>query len=371
MHIVIDAREFTPYGKTGIARYLENLLKPILQKSQIKITLLLEPYGTLPETIQSFNPAIIKLPSLPVQINDQIVIPHLISRANADIFFSPYYKTCVVGKFKRIITVHDVMFLHTQKMSAIKLNLVKMQLNISTRRADVILVDSNYTAEELKKNVQGISHKIFCVYPDLSEEWFQKSLLIDSNKTLKKYSIIPPYFLYTGNFKPHKKVDALLHGFAFLLKNNKRCEHKLVLAGGDNKNESTIKNIINELQIQSRVYVLRNISDEDIIALYKGAHWCVTASTYEGFGYIVPEAFACASPIICRDSTSLGEIAAGCMLKLKDSTPDAVYEALAEAISLPENSRKELLAQAEKRLNLFAPGKAAERFLKIIEKISC
>jgi glycosyltransferase involved in cell wall biosynthesis len=371
MHIAIDAREFTPKGRTGIGRYLENLLNPLLKRPDLQFTLFLEPDGVVPESLKTNSIQFVRLPHLPAQINDQLVIPVLAAKENADIFFSPYYKTCFSGKFKRIITVHDVMFLHNKSVSPLKMWLIKKQLNMATQKADIILTDSHYTAEELKAIVSGITEKIFCLYPDLSAEWFEEVPENKAESVVETYHIKNPYFLYTGNFKPHKKVDELLYGFALALKDKKKFKYDLVLAGGDTQNEERIKKLIHTLKLETKIHLLNKIGDEELRALYKKAKWCITASSYEGFGYIVPEAFASNTPLICRDTTSLGEITAGWMIKLKDSTPQAIYEAIQEAVALPEAVRRELISNARKRAETFAPGSAASRFLEIITKLNC
>ncbi len=369
MHIAIDAREFTPKGKTGISRYLENLIKPLLAYSGLKFTLFLEPDGVVPKVLEQSPINFIRLPNIPTQLNDQFAIPYLVKKHNADIFFSPYYKTCFYGNFKRIITVHDVMFLYNQAIPPLKMWFIKKQLSLAARKADVILVDSNYTAEDLKKFVSGISDKIICLYPDLGEEWFNQLPEHKLETVLKKHSLKRPFFLYTGNFRPHKKVDELIAGFALAIKEQYTTNYHLVLAGGDDLNEPRIQEKIYNLQLTERVHILRKINDEELRAIYQAASWCITASSYEGFGYIVPEAFASGTPVICRDTTSLGEIAGGCMIPLSDSTPSAIKNAILTGMTASESLRAELILNGKKRAELFAPGRAATLFMDVISKL--
>ena len=120
MKICIDAREFVKDRKTGIARYIENLLTPTLTEPDLKIVLFVSEPEFIPEQLRSAVKCI-KLPAVLSIVIDQVILPGLIKEENADVFFSPYYKTTLTGNFKRIITVHDIMFIRSQESGVSRL----------------------------------------------------------------------------------------------------------------------------------------------------------------------------------------------------------------------------------------------------------
>ena len=111
MRICVDAREFVRKGNTGIGRYLENLLQPLADRSDLELILFSHDPSLAEQKVHGKSVRHRKLGACPTQVVDQVILPALAEKERADIFFSPYYKTPLRGKFKKVITVHDVMFL--------------------------------------------------------------------------------------------------------------------------------------------------------------------------------------------------------------------------------------------------------------------
>ena len=105
MRICIDAREFVSGRQTGISRYLEGLLTGLGDRADIELKLFVNSLDSVPPSLRKQRIALVALPHLPTQIVDQIILPRLAQNSNADVFFSPYYKIPLTGRFKRVITV--------------------------------------------------------------------------------------------------------------------------------------------------------------------------------------------------------------------------------------------------------------------------
>lgn len=55
---------------------------------------------------------------------------------------------------------------------------------------------------------------------------------------------------------------------------------------------------------------LGRVSDEELVALYRGASAYLDPTLYEGFGYGVLEAMACGTPVVASNTTSIPEVVA-------------------------------------------------------------
>jgi glycosyltransferase involved in cell wall biosynthesis len=85
-----------------------------------------------------------------------------------------------------------------------------------------------------------------------------------------------------------------------------------------------------------RVRFLGRVSDEDLIALYRGAAAFVDLSLYEGFGYQVLEAMACGAPVVASATTSIPEVVGDAGLLCDPRDPVAVAAALGRVLGEPD-----------------------------------
>jgi len=125
------------------------------------------------------------------------------------------------------------------------------------------------------------------------------------------------YLLHVGSFVPRKNIPFLLDCFRKSRKNGR----KLVLAGAEKWGE--------ELETcDNDVIVLKSISDNLLLSLYRGAEALVVPSTSEGLGLPVLEALACGTPVISSDGGALGETVGNAGLLLPVNHTEAWIEAI-------------------------------------------
>jgi glycosyltransferase involved in cell wall biosynthesis len=102
------------------------------------------------------------------------------------------------------------------------------------------------------------------------------------------------------------------------------------------------------------------VSEDELAALYRGALFLVFPSFYEGFGLPIIEAFACGTPVITSNVTSMPEIAGDAALLVDPHDVDAIAEAMVRLASSPE-LRKTLVARGYERIGTFSWDAVAER----------
>ena len=66
------------------------------------------------------------------------------------------------------------------------------------------------------------------------------------------------------------------------------------------------------------------VSDDELLALYRGAAVLVLPSLYEGFGFPLAEAMACGTPCIASDDPALVEVSGGAALHFPRSDAGAL-----------------------------------------------
>src|SRR3972149_10010834 len=124
----------------------------------------------------------------------------------------------------------------------------------------------------------------------------------------KKYTLPRNYILFVGSLEPRKNVKTLLRSYASLSETVKR-EFSLVIAGAKGWLNSDIPGIVKELGIEKTTLFPGYIEKEDMSAVYSAASVFVFPSLYEGFGLPILEAFACGTPVITSNTSSMPEVA--------------------------------------------------------------
>ncbi|MCD4708916.1 MAG: glycosyltransferase family 4 protein [Candidatus Sabulitectum sp.] len=131
-------------------------------------------------------------------------------------------------------------------------------------------------------------------------------------EVLEKLDLKPgKYFLHVGSYVPRKNIPFLIRCFK-----EAGTDKKLVLAGAEKWGDEIASNT-------PGIVLLKNVSDEDLLALYRGATALLFPSSSEGLGLPVLEAFACNTPVIASDAGALPETVGrnGLLLPVLESEP--------------------------------------------------
>jgi len=117
-------------------------------------------------------------------------------------------------------------------------------------------------------------------------------------------------FIVVGSIEPRKNHSFILDAFEDLWRTGVRA--KLVIIGRSGwKNEDLVARITGHAQYRTQLFLLRDIDDSELGYAYGEASALVIASTVEGFGLPVVEAFQRGLPVLCSDIPVFREIADG------------------------------------------------------------
>jgi glycosyltransferase involved in cell wall biosynthesis len=117
-----------------------------------------------------------------------------------------------------------------------------------------------------------------------------------------------PTFLVVGSIEPRKNHSIILDAFEILWKENRGIN--LVIVGGNGwKTESVLNRIEVHDQLNSKLFLLRHVSDYELTLLYTFATALIIASSAEGFGLPIVEASLRGTDVICSDIPVFKEVA--------------------------------------------------------------
>jgi glycosyltransferase involved in cell wall biosynthesis len=154
--------------------------------------------------------------------------------------------------------------------------------------------------------------------------------------------------IYAGRLVPHKQVDLLLRTVAHLEKIGRHVTLDVI---GDGPERNRLQQLAQQLGIEKRVRFLGKLSNaSEVFARMKASKVLLLASQREGFGLIVPEAWACGIPVIvCREPYSaavdlMDEEYKG---QVVPSDPQALAQACCQLLDLgPDQHRQRRITAA-------------------------
>lgn len=133
---------------------------------------------------------------------------------------------------------------------------------------------------------------------------------VDRGSARQKIELNPDekVILYVGRFDPLKGLDRLLAAAAWLRKRNR---FKLVIVGGDDRDQPEMKRLIEQcyrLGLEDSVIFSGRIEQKDLPFYYSAADITVMPSYHESFGLVALESMACGTPVMAGDVGGLNKI---------------------------------------------------------------
>ncbi len=263
---------------------------------------------------------------------EQLIFPLELTRLRLDLLHSPDFIPPFAGRFKRVITVHDLNFLYyPQFLTVESRRYYNDQIQRAVETADHILADSYATRLDLIKLLNVPEDKISVVWlaPDEAYNPLPPDRLAAARSRLQ---LPESYVLFAGTLEPRKNVAGLLRAYRSLLD---QCNHPadLILAGSRGWMFDETQALINSLRLAGRVRWIDSPDTADLSVLYNAATVLALPSHYEGFGLTVLEAMACGTPTIISDRGSLPEIAGDAALLVDPDDDGALTEMLRRVLS--------------------------------------
>lgn len=197
--------------------------------------------------------------------------------------------------------------------------------------ASKIIAVTKIEAEQYKK--MGVDEDKIEIVPngiDLSEY----ENLPKSGEFRRKYSIREDekIILYLGRIHRTKGIDLLVKAFADISKELNNV--KLVIVGPDDKYQSALEKLIQELKVDNMVLFMGFVSNEEKMAALVDADVFVNPRADEIFGLVFLEANACGTPVICSKGCGIANVIDGktgfAVHNGKDQLRDAIIMVLSD-----------------------------------------
>ncbi|MBI5711869.1 MAG: glycosyltransferase family 4 protein [Chloroflexi bacterium] len=357
MRIGIDAR-LTYYTRGGISNYIRQIVQQIPPLDPHNDYFILHSWKAKEnldaKRINCFTPAHHRFERLALGVE---MIPRQLDLLHSPDFISPH------GAFKKVITIHDLAFLHYPKFLTLdSRRYYHDQIRDAASRAEAIITVSESAHADVINLLNVPAEKITTIYeaPDAKFRPLPKE---DVDAVTARLGIPNRYLLFVGTFEPRKNVDGLIRAYATI-----KDTPPLVIAG--NKGwlfEETFK-LVYDMKLENRIHFIQDVSPDDIVSLYNAALGLVLPSHYEGFGFPVLEAFACGVPVIISSRASLPELANGSALICDPDDLTSIAYTIQQALS-DSQLRESLIEKGFKRVKDFSWEKCARETLEVYRTV--
>lgn len=367
MHIAIDAR-MPAYREGGISQYVRQLLPALAAVDPANRYTILESRkqaGALAPDAPNFRRARLLAPPhhrLERWALGLEMLPH-----RPDVLHSPDFIPPAFGARRRVITVHDLSFLHyPEHLTAESRRYYNAQIAWAVREADAISADSEQTRQDLMAMLAVPPDKVRTIYLAANPIYRQPFSPQEMVETLNRYGLTAGYLLFVGTLEPRKNVPTLLRAYR-LLRDRTGFHGPVVLAGARGWLDEEIFATAAALGLQDALRHLGRVDDRTLAHLYHGADLLALPSHYEGFGLPVLEAMHCGCPVICSDRGSLREVAGDAALLLPPDDVTAWATAL-EQVLQDFALRERLVAGGRAQAARFTWEKTARETLALYEE---
>jgi glycosyltransferase involved in cell wall biosynthesis len=265
-------------------------------------------------------------------LGEQTLLPALAARAKVDLVHSLASTAPLWGRFRRVVTVHDLIYARFPEAHAgLREKGMRVLVPAAARRSDRVIADSSSTRDDLIE-LLGLPPARIDVVPlglgavrraqPLGERELRERLDLDARRIVLSLSAK----------RPHKNLLALIGALALIEAAERPT---LVLAGYPTAHEAQLRERAHALGLDEHVRFVGWLSDAEVEGLWAIADAFVFPSLYEGFGLPVLEAMARGVPVACADASSLPEVAGDAALLFDPHDEPAIAQAISRLLGEP------------------------------------
>jgi len=307
MRIGIDARMMTPRVTRGIGRYVEELVRAMLEEApEHRYALVtrhpMHPFSTHP----SVETVVADIPWYGA--SEQLKMPTVLRSLRADVIHIPHWNVPVLAPGPLVMTIHDLLLRHipmsaristrSPMLAKVKRAGYRVTLSKAVHHAKKILVPTQFTADDVAQWYPNAKGKIVVTGEGMTRR------LLPSRLNVRQ----PPrthFLLYVGSAYPHKGLGLLIDAWEELEMRHPGL--RLKIAGAEDAFMRSVKQGAQRRGL-SRVEFLGFIEDEELAKLYQEAVAFVFPSEFEGFGLPPLEAMQAGCPVVSSDAAALPEV---------------------------------------------------------------
>jgi glycosyltransferase involved in cell wall biosynthesis len=263
-------------------------------------------------------------------LGEQALLPRLAARSGVDLVHSLASTAPLWGRFRRVVTVHDLIYARFPDAHAgLRDRGMRVLVPGAVRRSDRVMADSHSTRDDLVELLGADPQRIDIVPLGLGtvrREPAPPERDVRARFELGERDIV----LSLSAKRAHKNLHALIGALARIEPARRPV---LVIPGYPTAHELELRARADALGVATDVRFPPWVSSSELEGLWSIARAFVFPSLYEGFGLPVLEAMARGVPVACSNASSLPEVAGDAALLFDPRDEAAIATALERLLS--------------------------------------
>jgi len=268
---------------------------------------------------------------------EQQLLPGLARKAGVDVLHSLASTAPIAGRFRRVVTIHD---LHYRVVPEAHFGVrglgMRVLVPLAAHRSHRIIAISQSTAADIRRYLRVAPSRV-----DVIPEGVGASPAGDPEPEAalrERHGLGDRAVALSVSAKrPHKNLMALLEAVAVMPAQRRPV---LVIPGYATPHEQQLRAHAQALGIGDDVRFLGWVSGAELEGLYALASVFVFPSLYEGFGLPVLEAMRRGVPVACSNRSSLPEVAGDAALLFDPEDPRAITAAIERLLRDPAEAQR-------------------------------
>lgn len=239
-----------------------------------------------------------------------------------------------------------------------------LRQRMAARKAQAVIVPSQWAKEQLLKRLNINPDKVNVVYCSCRDEYYTLPTDVMMQTTKSHYKLPTKFILTTSSFGKDGNLATLVKALPLL--DDKQV--KIVLVGDKTEGYEALKQLSVKLGLRNRLVRLSRVKSDYFPSLYRHAAACVHTTVNDATGLPVMEALASSTPIVAADSGCAHEVGNG-MTRFFAPGDERQLADILNTILADDFDRETACADMADQARLFSPREQAEQVRGIYEKL--
>jgi glycosyltransferase involved in cell wall biosynthesis len=268
---------------------------------------------------------------------EQQLLPGLARRAGIDVLHSLASTAPARGRFRRVVTIHDLLYRVVPDAHFGVLGLgMRVLVPLAARRSHRVIAISQATATDVCRYLRVPASRVDVIHEGVGTTAAgepEPAAALRERHDLGMRRVA----LSVSAKRPHKNLMRLLEALAVIPSYRRPV---LVVPGYPTPYEAKLRERAQQLGVTGDLRLLDWVSGGELEGLYALADVFVFPSLYEGFGLPVLEAMRRGVPVACSDRSSLPEVAGDAALLFDPDDAHAIAAAIEHVLADPAEAQR-------------------------------